>query len=155
MHDEDMDRQCYECNGDDSISGNKLMFCSNCSRNFHQLCHDPVVDDVWAETVAEWLCHDCIQKYGIQFDADGQELEDSRVTSHSDHDDHSQPSDSGLTLGEETTKTSNRRMEQAVSGIGISYAQVGWATIMHLLVCFTYSSVEKKLFKYTAQISTG
>ncbi|RKP24726.1 hypothetical protein SYNPS1DRAFT_23215 [Syncephalis pseudoplumigaleata] len=112
------------CHGDDSISGNKLMFCTNCSRSFHQLCHDPVVDDVWAETVAEWLCHDCIQKYGIHFDTDGQELEDARVAAgHLDHDEHSQASESGLTMGEETVKTSSRRMEQAVSGIGISYAQ--------------------------------
>ncbi|RKP06537.1 hypothetical protein THASP1DRAFT_31649 [Thamnocephalis sphaerospora] len=119
----DLERHCFECSGDDSLSGNKLMYCSNCHRNYHQLCHDPVVDDVWAETVTEWLCHDCIQKYGVQFTAESDEVPGTPIVPRGDDDRQSDTMDSGLAIGAEIAKTTNRRMEQAVSGIGISYAQ--------------------------------
>jgi hypothetical protein len=102
-----------------------------------------VVDDVWAETIAEWLCHDCIQKYGIHFDAEDQDLEDAHVVDHMDHEEHSQASGSVMTIEDDTAKTSNRRMEQAVSGIGISYAQVSHIR-MHELVLFTYKYNRKR-----------
>lgn len=32
------------------------MCCDGCTRAFHQLCHDPIVDP---NDDSEWFCHDC------------------------------------------------------------------------------------------------
>jgi hypothetical protein len=134
---DDLGRHCFECSGVDSINGNKLMYCTHCHRSYHQLCHDPVVDDEWLGAVTEWLCQDCIQKYGVQFTAETDQISDTTMMTHGDDERQSDTLDTGLAIGAEIAKTTNRRMEQAVSGIGISYAQVSsyrWCLLYSMIV---------------------
>jgi hypothetical protein len=40
-----------------------IVFCDGCNMPFHQLCHDPPIDDlVIAVTEAEWYCGSCNKK---------------------------------------------------------------------------------------------
>lgn len=56
-------RICKICQRGHSPQSNMIVFCDGCNTPFHQLCHDPPIDDlVIAVTEAEWFCAACAKK---------------------------------------------------------------------------------------------
>jgi len=53
-------RICKVCQRGHSPQSNMIVFCDGCNGPFHQLCHDPPIDDlVVQEESAEWYCSAC------------------------------------------------------------------------------------------------
>lgn len=53
-------RICKICQRGHSPQSNMIVFCDGCNTPFHQLCHDPTIDDlVIAVESAEWFCVNC------------------------------------------------------------------------------------------------
>jgi hypothetical protein len=53
-------RICKVCQRGHSPQSNMIVFCDGCNVPFHQLCHDPPIDDlVIAVESAEWYCAGC------------------------------------------------------------------------------------------------
>src|SRR5690606_31798517 len=53
-------RTCKVCQRGHSPQSNMIVFCDGCNTPYHQLCHDPAIDDmVIAVESAEWFCHNC------------------------------------------------------------------------------------------------
>ncbi|KAF8429526.1 hypothetical protein EV426DRAFT_703318 [Tirmania nivea] len=53
-------RICKICQRGHSPQSNMIVFCDGCNVPYHQLCHDPPIDDfVIAVADAEWFCKDC------------------------------------------------------------------------------------------------
>lgn len=56
-------RICKICQRGHSPQSNMIVFCDGCNTPFHQLCHDPPIDDlVIAVAEAEWFCASCAKK---------------------------------------------------------------------------------------------
>lgn len=56
-------RICKICQRGHSPQSNMIVFCDGCNTPFHQLCHDPPIDDlVIAVAEAEWFCALCAKK---------------------------------------------------------------------------------------------
>lgn len=56
-------RICNICQRGHSPQSNMIVFCDGCNRAYHQLCHDPPIDDlVIAIAESEWFCKDCSSK---------------------------------------------------------------------------------------------
>ena len=56
-------RICKMCQRGHSPQSNMIVFCDGCNTPYHQLCHDPPIDDlVIAVADAEWFCRDCSKK---------------------------------------------------------------------------------------------
>ena len=53
-------RICKVCQRGHSPQSNMIVFCDGCNTPYHQLCHDPPIDDlVIAVESAEWFCAGC------------------------------------------------------------------------------------------------
>jgi hypothetical protein len=50
---------CHICTRSGSPSDNKLVFCDNCDTPYHQLCHQPPVDDLTVSSNNKWFCSTC------------------------------------------------------------------------------------------------
>ncbi|KAG0635172.1 hypothetical protein HOY80DRAFT_893611, partial [Tuber brumale] len=56
-------RICKICQRGHSPQSNMIVFCDGCNTPYHQLCHDPPIDDlVIAVAEAEWFCASCSKK---------------------------------------------------------------------------------------------
>lgn len=56
-------RICKICQRGHSPQSNMIVFCDGCNTPYHQLCHDPPIDDlVIAITEAEWYCVNCAKQ---------------------------------------------------------------------------------------------
>lgn len=56
-------RICRICQRGHSPQSNMIVFCDGCNIPYHQLCHDPPIDDlVIAITDTEWFCRECSLK---------------------------------------------------------------------------------------------
>lgn len=56
-------RICRICQRGHSPQSNMIVFCDGCNTPYHQLCHDPPIDDlVIAVADAEWFCKECSSK---------------------------------------------------------------------------------------------
>ncbi|KAF8457798.1 hypothetical protein BGX38DRAFT_729263 [Terfezia claveryi] len=56
-------RICKICQRGHSPQSNMIVFCDGCNIPYHQLCHDPPIDDlVIAVADAEWFCKECSSK---------------------------------------------------------------------------------------------
>lgn len=56
-------RICRICQRGHSPQSNMIVFCDGCNIPYHQLCHDPPIDDfVIAITDTEWFCRECSSK---------------------------------------------------------------------------------------------
>ena len=53
-------RICRVCQRGHSPQSNMIVFCDGCNTPFHQLCHDPPIDDLVIQVEsAEWFCAGC------------------------------------------------------------------------------------------------
>lgn len=53
-------RICRVCQRGHSPHSNQIVFCDGCNGPFHQLCHDPPIDDLVIQVEsAEWFCSSC------------------------------------------------------------------------------------------------
>ncbi|KAJ6020940.1 hypothetical protein N7540_006444 [Penicillium herquei] len=51
---------CVKCHRGHSPNTNMIVFCDGCDATWHQLCHDPPIDDqVVLEKDTAWLCRSC------------------------------------------------------------------------------------------------
>ena len=51
---------CTHCQRGHSPLNNQIVFCDECNRPWHQLCHDPRIDEEVVTIVEkEWFCHEC------------------------------------------------------------------------------------------------
>ena len=56
-------RICKICQRGHSPQSNMIVFCDGCNTPYHQLCHDPPIDDLLiAVPDAEWYCKECSKK---------------------------------------------------------------------------------------------
>ncbi len=54
---------CSICSRGNSPPGNRIVYCGFCETPYHQLCHEPVIDEIFINlTDAEWYCKKCIVK---------------------------------------------------------------------------------------------
>lgn len=53
-------RICQICQRGQSPAANMIVFCDGCNTPYHQLCHDPPIDNLVVTVVeAQWLCNLC------------------------------------------------------------------------------------------------
>ena len=53
-------RKCRMCKQGHSPPSNMIVFCDGCNSAWHQLCHEPTIDNLIVQIAeAEWLCKSC------------------------------------------------------------------------------------------------
>ncbi|EPX71870.1 PHD finger containing protein Phf1 [Schizosaccharomyces octosporus yFS286] len=59
---------CVVCHRGHSPVSNQLVFCDGCNSPFHQLCHQPPIDDITVQIEdSEWYCMNCQYSRAKQF----------------------------------------------------------------------------------------
>jgi hypothetical protein len=54
---------CKVCTRGLSPAGNQIVFCDGCNSCWHQLCHDPYIDDEFvSDESRSWFCRSCMAK---------------------------------------------------------------------------------------------
>lgn len=56
---------CQICTEGHSPAANRLVICEACEQGFHQLCHDPNIQEEHIDTDLSWLCKDCDTKAAL------------------------------------------------------------------------------------------
>jgi hypothetical protein len=79
-------RICRVCQRGHSPQSNMIVFCDGCNGPFHQLCHDPPIDDLVIQVEsAEWFCSACAklrEPKPLQFGLSGATLTDEEKRSY-------------------------------------------------------------------------
>jgi len=78
-------RICQVCQRGQSPATNMIVFCDGCNTPYHQLCHDPPIDNLVVTVVeAQWLCNLCdvrrVDK-SVQTGESGESINDEDVSS--------------------------------------------------------------------------
>jgi hypothetical protein len=61
---------CKKCTRMHSPASNQMVFCDGCNEGWHQMCHDPWIDDdVVRDTNKAWFCATCQTKRDRHFSA--------------------------------------------------------------------------------------
>ncbi|WBW74671.1 PHD finger protein Phf1 [Schizosaccharomyces osmophilus] len=59
---------CVVCHRGHSPVSNQLVFCDGCNSPYHQLCHQPLIDDITVQIEdSEWYCMNCQYSRAKQF----------------------------------------------------------------------------------------
>ncbi|KAK0715112.1 hypothetical protein B0H67DRAFT_234634 [Lasiosphaeris hirsuta] len=54
---------CKKCTRMHSPASNQMAFCDGCNDGWHQMCHDPWIDDaIVRDASRSWYCENCIEK---------------------------------------------------------------------------------------------